>query len=274
MLFFDLDGTLLDSNGIWLDIDIEFLGRHGIAPVPEDYTEYVTHHSPLDAARYTRTRFGLSETAEEIRQTWLQMARAAYAGKLELKPGARALLERCRRRGWDMAVLTSCMPELCRAALERHGIADWFRGVVTTQETGLEKRDPALYRLAAAQWGGPEGKRTAETAKRGGAAPPVRQLGGQPGAAPSGVGGAPVFRDIKRPGTEAQMNFHPRLAPLKTGKLCPSGSLTMCFVHQRSNRSGRGRSRPCGGRGPRLPPRWCGRASGWPVRRTPRWDNW
>lgn len=85
MLFFDLDGTLLDSNGIWLDIDIEFLGRHGIAPVPEDYTEYVTHHSPLDAARYTRTRFGLSETAEEIRQTWLQMARAAYAGKLELK---------------------------------------------------------------------------------------------------------------------------------------------------------------------------------------------
>ena len=92
MLFFDLDGTLLDSNGIWLDIDIEFLGRHGIAPVPEDYTEYVTHHSPLDAARYTRTRFGLSETAEEIRQTWLQMARAAYAGKLELKPGARAHL--------------------------------------------------------------------------------------------------------------------------------------------------------------------------------------
>ena len=27
MVFFDLDGTLLDSNGIWLDIDIAFLGR-------------------------------------------------------------------------------------------------------------------------------------------------------------------------------------------------------------------------------------------------------
>ena len=26
MVFFDLDGTLLDSNGIWLDIDIAFLG--------------------------------------------------------------------------------------------------------------------------------------------------------------------------------------------------------------------------------------------------------
>ena len=41
MYFFDLDGTLLDSNGVWLDIDIEFLGRHGISPVPEDYTDYV-----------------------------------------------------------------------------------------------------------------------------------------------------------------------------------------------------------------------------------------
>ena len=42
MYFFDLDGTLLDSNGIWLDIDRDFLARHGISPVPEDYTEYVT----------------------------------------------------------------------------------------------------------------------------------------------------------------------------------------------------------------------------------------
>ena len=65
MLFFDLDGTLLDSNGIWLDIDVEFLGRHGIAPVPEDYTWYVAHHSAPEAARYTRARFGLPETPEE-----------------------------------------------------------------------------------------------------------------------------------------------------------------------------------------------------------------
>ena len=157
MLFFDLDGTLLDSNGIWLDIDAAFLGEHGIAPVPEDYTEYVTHHSPLDAARYTRTRFHLSETAEEIRQAWLRMAKAAYAGQLELKPGARALLERCRRRGWRMAVLTSCMPELCRAALAHHGLTDCFSHILTAAELGLEKRNPALYRHAAERCGVPNG---------------------------------------------------------------------------------------------------------------------
>ena len=52
-----------------------------------------------------------------------------------------------------MAVITSCIPELCQAALERHGIFHWFRGVVYAQETGVEKGDPAMYRLAARRWG-------------------------------------------------------------------------------------------------------------------------
>ena len=26
MIFFDLDGTLLDSNGVWLNVDNEFWG--------------------------------------------------------------------------------------------------------------------------------------------------------------------------------------------------------------------------------------------------------
>ena len=153
MIFFDLDGTLLDSNGIWLEIDKEFLGRRGISPVPEDYTEYVTHHSAPDAARYTRERFCLPESPEEIQGAWLDMARMAYGERLPLKPGVRSLLERCRQAGQGMAVLTSCIPELCHAALRRHGLLPWFQGVVYTHETGLEKSDPALYRLAAARWG-------------------------------------------------------------------------------------------------------------------------
>ena len=32
---FDMDGTLIDSMGIWKDVDIEFLGQRGI-PMPED----------------------------------------------------------------------------------------------------------------------------------------------------------------------------------------------------------------------------------------------
>ena len=153
LICLDMDGTLLDSNGIWLDIDIAFLGRHGISPVPEDYTWYVTHHSAPDSARYTRERFGLAETAEEIQGAWLDMAREAYAGQLALKPGVRAFLEQCREHGVPMAVLTSCIPELCRAALARHGLERYFSAVVYVQELGVEKRDPRAFALTLERLG-------------------------------------------------------------------------------------------------------------------------
>ncbi len=153
MFFFDLDGTLLDSTGVWMDIDVEFLGKHGISPVPADYTWYVTHHSAPDAARYTRERYNLPETAEEIVAAWGEMALEAYSHELPLKPGAGRFLRWCAELGVPMAMLTSCLPHLCRPALERHGIAGLFQAVLTTGETGLEKGDGALYRMAAERFG-------------------------------------------------------------------------------------------------------------------------
>lgn len=153
MLFFDLDGTLLDSNGVWLDIDIEFLGRQGISPVPADYTDYVAHHGAPDAARYTKERFGLPHSPQEILDAWMELDREAYTHTLPLKPGVKEFLLRCHEGGERMAVLTSCMPPLCQAALERHGLLPLLECVITTRELGLEKRDPALYRCVAEKMG-------------------------------------------------------------------------------------------------------------------------
>ena len=155
MYFFDLDGTLLDSNGIWLDIDMDFLGLQGISPVPEDYTEYVTHHTFQEAAEYTRSYFSLSLTPEEIVSAWHAMARDAYAKTLPLKEGARDFLERANRAGIRCALLTSCMPTLCQAALRRHGLEPLLERVLTTTSLGADKRDPELFRRAALACGEP-----------------------------------------------------------------------------------------------------------------------
>ena len=55
---FDLDGTLIESNGVWSKIDEEFLGRRGIA-VPKDYFKTVSAMNFEQAAVYTNERFGL-----------------------------------------------------------------------------------------------------------------------------------------------------------------------------------------------------------------------
>lgn len=42
MLFFDLDGTLIDSNGVWKEVDRAFLARRGL-PYTHAYYEGVAH---------------------------------------------------------------------------------------------------------------------------------------------------------------------------------------------------------------------------------------
>ena len=151
MILFDLDGTLIDSNGIWEQIDLDFLGRHGLAPT-EEYRHTVGHSIFPVAAEFTRSYYGLPMTAEEIMAEWLEDARGAYA-RVPLKEGAGEFVAQCAAQGLDMALLTACEPTLCRIALERHGLAPRFRDVVLVQEMGLEKRDPEVYALACARLG-------------------------------------------------------------------------------------------------------------------------
>ena len=42
MLIFDMDGTLIDSNDVWKDVDREFLARRGL-PYTKAYYEGVAH---------------------------------------------------------------------------------------------------------------------------------------------------------------------------------------------------------------------------------------
>lgn len=61
---FDLDGTLLDSMGVWLDVDIAFLAKRGIN-APADYAVRISAMTFPEAAAYTIERFKLPDTAEK-----------------------------------------------------------------------------------------------------------------------------------------------------------------------------------------------------------------
>ncbi len=144
MLIFDFDGTLVDSNGVWVDIDDRFLARRGLRATQE-YSDTVGHSIFPIAARFTRDYYHLDMPAEAIMAEWLDMAWDAYAHHVPVKPGAAEYLARCAAAGKSMVLFTACVPELCRAALERHGLAGCFSHVVYAQELGVEKRDPSAF---------------------------------------------------------------------------------------------------------------------------------
>ena len=147
MLLFDMDGTLIDSNRIWKDVDREFLARRGL-PYTHAYYEGVAHTIFPLAAKFTKEFCRLPESCEEIMAEWMVLAKDAYA-HVAVKPGVRAYLKQCRAEGRRMAVVTSSVPEHCHMALESLGLEKYFERVTFAQELGLEKRKPDIWLAAA-----------------------------------------------------------------------------------------------------------------------------
>lgn len=144
MRLFDLDGTLVDSSGIWLQIDLDFTARRGL-PHTQEYHDYVAHTTAPTAAQFTKDYYHLRESVEEIMQEWRDQALFEYAHNIAAKPHVRAYLAQCRAQGERMAVLTSSEPELCRATLARNDLAQYFDALFFAQEIGLEKRERTLF---------------------------------------------------------------------------------------------------------------------------------
>ena len=156
MFFFDLDGTLIDSNGVWKHVDREFLARRGM-PYTHAYYEGVAHTILPLAAEFTKEFCHLEESCEDIIAEWMDLAKDAYA-HVAVKPGVRAYLKQCRAEGRRMAVVTSSVPEHCRTALDKLDLARYFEFITFAHDLGLEKKNPDIW-LQAARQGGVEPER-------------------------------------------------------------------------------------------------------------------
>lgn len=149
---FDLDGTLLDSMGVWRQIDCEFLGKRGIT-VPDDYLKAITAKNFKDAADYTIERFDLKESAEAIMEEWFDMAIDAYTNQVELKPYVKEYMQKIREHDVKIAAATSSDARLFEPCLKRHGIYDWFEAFSVTAEVKRGKGFPDVYQNAAGKLG-------------------------------------------------------------------------------------------------------------------------
>lgn len=152
MIIFDLDGTLIDSNHLWIDVDRQFLSRRGKQITPE-YTEFVTHALFPSAARFTRDYYQLDDSLEEIQAEWMELARDAYQFHAPRKPGTLEYMELCRQRGETMALFTASVPELGRMAVERLGFDRYLSQLIFAHDLELEKHDPESFRAAVRQLG-------------------------------------------------------------------------------------------------------------------------
>ena len=149
---FDLDGTLLDSMGMWYDVDVEFLARRGI-PMPPDYSAIIAPMGFPGAAHYTKERFSLPETEEAIMDEWHAMALDAYTLHIGEKPYAHDYLAFLHEKGIPCAAATASHREYWEPALKRLGMLPYFSSVTEVREVSRGKGFPDIYLRAAEKLG-------------------------------------------------------------------------------------------------------------------------
>lgn len=149
---FDLDGTILDSMWVWKQVDVNFLGKRNIE-IPGDYVKAISALNLKTAAEYTKERFQLPETVEEIMQEWFQMAVKEYAEDVQLKSSVREYLAYLKAKEVKIAVATSSHEGLFLPCLENNEIYEFFDTIVTTMEVERGKEFPDVYEEAARRLG-------------------------------------------------------------------------------------------------------------------------
>ncbi|MBO5668677.1 MAG: HAD family phosphatase [Lentisphaeria bacterium] len=143
---FDLDGTLLDSMGIWSNLCGEFLHKYGIdEPVDlENKLQVLSIRNALDYILKLYPSIGVDlETA--WRETMERVA-SFYRHEVQLRPGITGILDELTRLGIPAGIITATETELVHQALRRVGLHDYFTaGVMSCVELQTTKRKPEVF---------------------------------------------------------------------------------------------------------------------------------
>ena len=156
-VLFDVDGTLIDSMGIWRDIDQIYLEQHGFE-MPDNLQKELAGLSIKQAADYFREVIGINEPPEKMISDWNALANDFYSNKIMMKEDALRWLDLIRSRGLKMAVCTSNTRHLAHAALNRHDLIKYFEVILTGEDVTVGKPDPFIYLKAARDLGADPGK--------------------------------------------------------------------------------------------------------------------
>ncbi|MFC4121125.1 HAD family hydrolase [Nonomuraea zeae] len=150
-VFFDMDGLLVDSERVWLEIETEVMARLGAEWTPE-HQAHLVGGSMERTVGYMLAVSGSGESPEAV-ASWMTGGMVTRLSQgVRVMPGASELLDALRAEGVPVGLVTSSLKEIADAVLESVG-RDRFDVVVTAGDVVRTKPDPEPYLTAAERLG-------------------------------------------------------------------------------------------------------------------------
>ena len=155
---FDLDGTLINSTGVWNKVDEDFFNRRNVI-MPPEFPQVIKTHTLMSGAVYIKDRLSLPESPEDIVKEWHDAAVYAYHNDVRIKPYVKELLKLLKNSyGYKIGLATSNTHELYDQCLINNGIYDYFDSFTQSDEVERLKGFPDIYEKAAERMGVPKEK--------------------------------------------------------------------------------------------------------------------
>lgn len=143
-VIFDCDGTLLDSIGVWHEVESNLACRANAQLSRAEVDELTTLTIP-EVGAFFHERYGLGESAADVVEMIDASMLDFYQNRAEARPGALAFVQALAERGVVMSVASSSPQAYLQAGLAHTGFLPYLCAVVSVDEVGKSKREPAVF---------------------------------------------------------------------------------------------------------------------------------
>lgn len=151
-LIFDMDGLLVDSEGLASDAMDRLLDEYQLDRKPEIHDKLLGRRL-VEALAIVRDGYGMEVDVEILIARYSDLRIEALRGSVKAMPGAQEIIARARLAGLPIALATSGMRIHADISLGETGLADLFDSETTGDEVTRGKPAPDLFLLAAERLG-------------------------------------------------------------------------------------------------------------------------
>lgn len=145
---FDMDGTILDSMGMWHGIARIYLESVGLK-ARDGIWEDVKRFNLVQTADYMIEKYDVNRTRERVMQDIRDIIIEYYGKTLQLKDGAREFLEELNAQKIPCVLATATDRDSVLACMKRLDSEKYFVKIITCLEYNTTKSEPLIFEKAA-----------------------------------------------------------------------------------------------------------------------------